>query len=168
MEWLFNLKWPCNINHTQIKSAWLSFVTEKADFICMLSRTGMSANSAQPRVSDALDKLQYSQPRFFNAHLMLTGITWYPSVSFNSDHSFVTAGPICIWGDGCPSWVSLTNQLVIWQRPSRCVVTNCIMYYIPSIRNYISVQWYYIYTQVTLWQHVSTVNGHLQANREHF
>jgi hypothetical protein len=35
----------------------------------------MSANSAQPRVSDALDKLQYSQPRFFNAHLMLTGIT---------------------------------------------------------------------------------------------
>jgi len=25
-----------------------------------------------------------------------------------------------------------------------------------------------MYNQVTLWQHVSTVNGHLQANREHF
>ena len=42
------------------------------------------------------------------------------------------------------------------------------MYYIPSIHNCISVQGYYIYTQVTSWQHVSTVNGHLQANREHF
>jgi hypothetical protein len=41
----------------------------------MLSRTGISTNSAQPRVSDALDKLQYSQPRFFDAHLMLTGVT---------------------------------------------------------------------------------------------
>ena len=43
--------------------------------------------------------------------------------------------------------------------------TPCIMYYVPSIYNCISVQWYYIYTQVTLRHHVSTVNGHLQANR---
>jgi len=40
------------------------------------------------------------------------------------------------------------------------------MYYIPSIHNCISVELYYIYTPVTLWQNVSTVNGHLQANRD--
>jgi len=33
----------------------------------------------------------------------------------------------------------------------------CITYYISSIHNHISIQWYYIQTQVTLWQHVSTV-----------
>ena len=42
------------------------------------------------------------------------------------------------------------------------------VYYISSIHKKISVQWYNIYTQVTLRQHVSTVDGHLQASREHF
>jgi len=43
-----------------------------------------------------------------------------------------------------------------------------IMYYIPSIHNNISVQWYYICSQVTLRQRVSTANCHLQANIEHW
>jgi len=42
----------------------------------------------------------------------------------------------------------------------------CIMYYVPPIHNNISVQRYNIYSQVTLRQHVSTVNVHLQGNRE--
>ena len=47
------------------------------------------------------------------------------------------------------------------------IFSICTKYYIPSIHNNVSVQWY-IYSQVTLWLHVSTVNGHLQAIREHF
>ena len=43
-----------------------------------------------------------------------------------------------------------------------------IMYYIPSVHNNISVLWYNIHNQVTVRLHVSTVNGHLQANEEHF
>jgi len=42
------------------------------------------------------------------------------------------------------------------------------MFAIYLLNHYISVHWYYIYTQVRLWQHVSTVNVHLQANRDHF
>jgi len=44
----------------------------------------------------------------------------------------------------------------------------CIMYYIPSIHSNIAVQLYNIYSQVTLRVQVSTVNGHLQAIKEHF
>jgi len=38
------------------------------------------------------------------------------------------------------------------------------MHYIPSVHNNISVQWY-MHNHVTLRLHVSTVNGHLQANK---
>jgi len=44
----------------------------------------------------------------------------------------------------------------VLQGPYHCVITNCIIYYILSIHNYISAVTY-IYAQVTLWQHVSTV-----------
>jgi hypothetical protein len=77
----------------------------------MLSRTGLSANSAQRRVSNALDKLQCSQPRFLNAHLMLTGVTWYPLVSLNSDHSRMIVGHICIWGNVLHEYL-IATQLV--------------------------------------------------------
>jgi len=42
------------------------------------------------------------------------------------------------------------------------------MYYIPLVHKNISVQWYNIHNQVTLRLQVSTVNGHLQGNKEHF
>jgi len=38
----------------------------------------------------------------------------------------------------------------------------CIMYYIPSIHNYISVQLYYIHNQVTLWPHYVTAISCIQ------
>jgi len=62
------------------------------------------------------------------------------------------------------------SQLYFWAGSRSASGRNhiCLMYYIPSTHNYISVERYYIYTQVTLWQHVSTANGHLQANSEHF
>jgi len=54
----------------------------------------------------------------------------------------------------------------VWQRPSHCVVTNCIIYYIQCIHKYISAVIYiyihththtHTHTQITLWQHVLTV-----------
>jgi len=72
------------------------------------------------------------------------------------------------------------QNTVFLQRPSSCVVTNLYnALHTVNTRQYISTVIYiYIYihththththSQVTLRQHVSTVNGHLQANREHF
>jgi len=43
-----------------------------------------------------------------------------------------------------------------------------IMCYIAPVHNDISVQWYNMCSQVTLRLHVSTVNGHLQGNKNIF
>ena len=61
-------------------------------------------------------------------------------------------------------WYNIYNQV----RNTVQSYTICILYYIPSVHNNISLQWYNIYNQVTLRWQVSTVNGHLQADTEHF
>ena len=48
----------------------------------------------------------------------------------------------------------------VWQRPSHCVVTNCIIYCIQCIHNSISAVIYiytHTHTQIKSWQHVLTI-----------
>ena len=51
----------------------------------------------------------------------------------------------------------MLRYIIIRREVTTKIGQFCIVYYIPSIHNYTSVQWYYIYTRITLWQHVSTV-----------
>ena len=59
-------------------------------------------------------------------------------------------------------WESLVSSSCLYTLCNTCFGCSLIEY-----REYISTVILYIYHQVTLRLHVSTVNGHLQANKEH-
>ena len=102
--------------------------------------------------------------RFDSFHKHLESEDHWPTLRTYIHSQYLTENPMLSLGRPIDKCCIGREVTCFWQKTSRCVLTNCTMYYIPSVHNTISVQWYNIYSQVTLRLHVSTVNDHLRAN----